>query len=365
MSMTEKKSITLTQYILTIHGVQMGQDVLTLPSDVAAVAGTDGWISVIIGSIITMIVSLCIVSIMAKYPGETFLQVLTRYFGKWVGKACMIIWGLYSLMSVIVLLYFTVVVLRVSIMAQTPSYVLVFLCIIPIYMVIRSGAQIVGRYAVFVFFFTLWMPLLLLISLGDAHSVFLLPLIKEGIGPILYAAKNTVLVFFGFEMAFILYPYLKNKQMAARGIVIANSLSLILYLLITLACFSYFSPDEITQYIWTTLRLVKPIEFPFLERFEIIFLSFFLYLFSTSIIPYAFSVTKSVEQIFDKKDWQLPIYILLLGLFFTSFFHKINYKELETLRTWWGWTGITVAYAFPVVLFLYITAHQYLNRQRA
>ncbi|MED0668940.1 endospore germination permease [Aneurinibacillus aneurinilyticus] len=364
MNTTEKKSITLTQYIFAIHGVQMGQDVLTLPSDVAAVAGTDGWISVIIGSIITMTVSLCIVGIMAKHPGDTFLQVLTRYFGKWVGKACMIIWGLYFLMSVVVLLYFTILILKIVLLPQTPSYSLVLLCIIPVYMVIRGGARMLGRYAVFVFFFTIWMPLLLVLPLGQAHGIFLLPMIKEGAAPILYAVKNTVWVFLGFEVAFILYPYLKNKRMAAKGIVIANSLSLVIYLLITLACFSYFSPDEITQFIWTTLRLVKPIEFPFLERFEIVFLSFYLFFFSTSVIPYAFAVTNSVEQIFNKKDWQLPIYILLLGLFFASFFHKLNYKDLETLRIGWGWAGIIVSYIFPVALFLYVTAHQYLNRQR-
>lgn len=364
MNTAEKKSITLTQYILAIHGAQMGQDVLTLPSDVARVADTDGWISVIIGWIITMVVSLCIVRIMAKHPGDTFLEVLTKYFGKWTGTACIVIWILYSLLAVIVLLYFTVLVLQILILPQTPSYILVLLCIVPVYMVIRGGTRILGRYAVFVFFFTLWIPVLLLIPLGDAHSVFLLPVLKEGILPILYSIKNTVLVFVGFEIAFILYPYLKHKQMAAKGIVIANSLSLTVYLLITLACFAYFSPNEITQYPWPTLTLVKPIQFPFLERFEIIFLSFFLFLFSTSIIPYAFSVTNSVEQIFNKKNWQLPIYTLLLLLLVASFFFKLNYDKLETLRTWWGWFGIAVAYTFPVVILLYITVYAYLKNKR-
>jgi len=112
--------------------------------------------------------------------------------------------------------------------------------------------------------------------------------------PILYTVKTTVIAFLGFEMAFLFYPYLQNKKAAAKGIVIANTLTLVVYLHITFICFIYFSPEEITQFLWPTLTLVKPIQFPFLERMEIVFVSFYIFLFSTSGIPYLFFVLSCV-----------------------------------------------------------------------
>ena len=37
------------QYIFLIHGVQAAIGLLTLPRELAEIAGTDGWISIIIG----------------------------------------------------------------------------------------------------------------------------------------------------------------------------------------------------------------------------------------------------------------------------------------------------------------------------
>jgi spore germination protein (amino acid permease) len=234
----------------------------------------------------------------------------------------------------------------------------------PTFMLLRGGIRVISRYAVFVFFFTLWMPFLLTIPIKDSHWVYLLPIFKEGWMPLLIAVKTTVLAFLGFEFAFILYPYLKQKQSAAKGIVIANSITLLVYLQITLVCFVYYSPDEISQFIWPTLTLVKPIHFSVLERFEIVFLSFYLFIFSDSAVPYAFSVTDGINQLFKKKGWKFPIYILLACIVGLSLFYRPTFEQTDTWREWWGNASFLVAYAFPVVFLLYITVFTYWQRRK-
>jgi spore germination protein (amino acid permease) len=363
MSRFVKKEITLLQYILAINGTQVGTSTLTLPAELSKTAGTDGWISIIIGSVLTTIVSLCIVHLMAKHPGDTMLELLTRYLGKWLGKAVMVIWMLYALFAVTVILFVTVSILRTWVLPNTSNYLIVTLLMINTYIIIRGGVQIIGRYAEFVFFFTLGLPILLMFPLKDSHWIYLLPILKEGWIPILYAVKTTTIAFLGFEMAFLFYPYLQNKKAAAKGIVIANALTLIVYLHITLVCFLYFSPDEITQFLWPTLTLVKPIEFPFLERMEIIFVSFYIFLFSTSGIPYIFFVIDTLSQLFNKKDWQLPY--LLLPLFVVVFFFlKPSYEELELWKEWWGWISYFIAYAFPVMFLFYVTGYTHWKRRK-
>ena len=364
MNQYRKNEISLRQYIVTINGVQVGFGLLTLPRELEQEAGTDGWISLLIGWAITTLVSLCIVKIMGKHPGDTLLDVLTRYMGKWMGKAGMVIWILYSLLAALSLTFSVVLVIRTWILPKTPGYALVLLLMIPTYMLIRGGVRILSRYAVFVFFFTLWMPFLLMIPLKDSHWVYLLPILKEGWMPVLYSAKTTVLAFLGFEFAFILYPYLKQKQSAAKGIVIANTITLLVYLQITYVCFVYFSPDEILQYVWPTLTLVKPIHFTVLERFEIVFLSFYLFIFLDSAVPYFFSVTDGINQLYKKKGWMLPVYILLVFLVGVSLFYRPSIEQTDAWREWWGVASYFVAYVFPVVFLLYITGYTYWQRRK-
>ncbi|WCK55631.1 endospore germination permease [Aneurinibacillus sp. Ricciae_BoGa-3] len=360
-----KNEISLLQYILTIHSAQIGYGVLTLPRELEQVAGTDGWISVIIGWAITTLVSLCIVRLMAKHPGDTLYDLLTRYTGKWMGKAGIIIWILYYLLASVSLAFSIVFVIRLWILPKTPDYALMLLFIIPGYMLIRGGIRIISRYAVFVFFFTLWLAVVILIPLKNSHWVYLLPVLKEGWMPVLYAVKTTSIAFLGFELAFIIYPYLKNKQSASKGIVIANTLTLMAYLLITLVCFVYFSPTGISEFLWPTLTLVKPIHFPFLERFEIVFLSFYLFVFSTSAYPYVFSATYAINQLFNKTKWQLPTFILQASFVLILIFYTPSIAHTDALREWWGVASYFVAYAFPVVFLLYVTGYTYLKGRKA
>lgn len=61
---TVTNTITLMQFILLIHGVQMGVGILTLPRELAEKAGTDGWIGIIISWFIATVASMIIIKIM-------------------------------------------------------------------------------------------------------------------------------------------------------------------------------------------------------------------------------------------------------------------------------------------------------------
>lgn len=50
--------------------------------------------------------------------------------------------------------------------------------------------------------------------------------------PILNTVNKGIFSFLGFEIAFFLYPYLQKKEKASYGMVMANTLSLLAFLLI-------------------------------------------------------------------------------------------------------------------------------------
>ncbi|MEK5344346.1 MULTISPECIES: endospore germination permease [Bacillus] len=327
MTNRAKREITLFQYILTISGVQVGFGVLTLPREVAQGANTDGWMSIIIGWAITTCVSLCIIQIMAQHPGYSLLDVLTRYLGKWLGKIAMLLWILYAVLAAVSLIFSLLYVIHIWILPRSPMFLIMMLLSIPMLMLACKGVLIISRYAVFTVFFTLWMPLLLFIPLKDGHWVYLLPLLKEGWIPVFNTVKSTIIAFLGFEFAFVLYPYLSNKSSAKKGIVLANLITLFVYLQVTFVSFVYFSPDGITKFLWPTLSLVTPFHFSFLERFEIIFCHFISSLFLILAFPIFSLLQMESINYLTKKRVHCLFGFYYLGVF--SFYSFISHPRIK------------------------------------
>ena len=208
-----QNQITFMQYIFLIHGVQVGVGLLTLPRELAEKAGTDGWISLIIGWLFSTLASLIIIQVMKNYPNGTIIDLLTHYFGKWFGKIAAFIFILYFAFLGSIIFVREGLFIQFWILPQTDMFILLLLLSIPSYLIVRNNITILGRYAELVFFMTTWMLFFYFTPLKEAHWLHLLPIIKEGWKPILTAAKTTIFSFLGFEIAFFLYPFLqKNKK---------------------------------------------------------------------------------------------------------------------------------------------------------
>lgn len=364
MTKCRNNEITLMQYIFLIHGTQVGIGILTLPRELTEVAGTDGWISIFIGWMMSIFASLLITYIMKKHPQKTLFDLLPYYFGTWLGNfgnLLVILYGAFVTVTVIFTFFF---IINVWILVETPSYMILAFYLIPAYIIGRKGIRVLGRYSEMMFFLTLWMPILLLVPLREAHVLHLLPVIKEGWLPIFHAVKTTIVSFLGFEMAFFLYPFLTCKEHATKGIVIANTLSLLIFLHITLIAYLFYSPYESIQYQWPTLNLLKEIEFPFLERFEIIFLSFYMVSLSTTWLPYTFISVFGSSRLLKKENYyQQHLLVFLFLLLITAFFFQPSYTQIAQLAKAWGGAGFIFSYVFPVALWLYMGLHHFFHRR--
>ncbi|QDX95417.1 spore gernimation protein [Brevibacillus laterosporus] len=364
MNKYRNNEITLMQYILLIHGTQVGIGILTLPRELTEIAGTDGWISILLGWMLSICASLLITYIMKKHPQKTLFDLLPYYFGTWLGNFGNLLMILYGAFVTVTVLFTALFVINVWVLVETPNYMILALYLIPAYIIGHKGVRVLGRYSEIIFFLTLWIPILLLVPLQDAHPLHLLPVIKEGWLPIFHAVKTTIVSFLGFEMAFFFYPFLTCKQHATKGIVIANTLSLLVFLHITLITYLFYSPYESIQYQWPTLNLLKEIEFPFLERFEIIFLSSYMVVLSTTWLPYTFITVFGSSTLLKKEaHYQQHLLVFLVLLLITGFFFQPSYTQIAQLAKAWGAAGSIIAYVLPVVLWLYMGLHHFFQRR--
>ncbi len=364
MTHLSKPELSLKQFVFIIYKTQIGIGVLTLPREVADPAGTDGWIAVIGGWLLAILVSLVIIHIMQKYEKDTLYDLFTRLFGKWIGKFFSLCWIGYGAIITWYVIFASVYVMQVWILPKTPNVWIILFFLIPIYMITKNGLNVIGRYSEFVYYFSFWMPPLLLFALKDSHWLNLLPVLKDGWLPIFGSLKTTVLSFLGFEMAFFIYPYLKDKKKAYAGVIIANSLSFIVYLIVTIMSFIYFSPYQLSNLKWPTLNLLKTIEFPFIERFEIIFLALYFVVLSVTAVTYLYLTVVGTSHVMGRKSYlgSLRIFMVILVIF--ALFYDPSFLDLDKIGEFLNVTGILFTYVFPFLLLVYIWVHTHLGRRR-
>ncbi|WNC12186.1 endospore germination permease [Brevibacillus brevis] len=345
--------ISLFQYVMFISQVQIGVGMMTLPTDLAEVAGTDGWISILLGWIAAIVISLVIVRIMSRQPAETIYDLFFRYLGRGLGACAVLLFILYCLFVFTIAILVKIHITQTWVLPQTPNFFLMLLFMIPILMLVHFGVNILVRYVEFVGLGTIVIIPLFFIAMKGGHLIHLLPVLKEGWLPVFQGVKTTVLSFLGFELAFILYPLLRQKNKAAKGIIIANTITMCMQMLVVITCYIQFNPYQILTYIWPTLDLFETVEFPFVERIEVIFTAFYLFLISTSGIPYLYTAIAGIERLFGDSIREKAMLVLGLGYIVSAFIYNPTFYQVNQMQKWGGNIGMFVAYLFPIAFWLY------------
>ncbi|MCU4863919.1 spore germination protein [Bacillus cereus] len=303
--------LSLNQFIFIVHGAQVGTGILFLPRTLAEKNGTDGW----------LVLPFCFV--FSTLAGIAWVQVVKRYqiyFTKesnckmieYSKKFLVIVYICYFSFYAWVILLNGMLYIKGNLLPKTPDYLLILLFLIPTYLVVTENVYVLGRYCEIVFYLTIWIVLLFLIPLKEGNLLNMLPIFKNGISGILNAFPQVIFPFTGFEMVVCMYPYLKRKQAATKGIIIANSITLIFYTFMTISCYIFFSPDEITSYNQPVLSILKIIEVSFLERFDLIIITLYLFVVFTAWTPYIYASLLCINNLTKKKRIYTLIFFLYL-----------------------------------------------------
>jgi spore germination protein (amino acid permease) len=354
MSNGNQLALTRSQFIFLIHGTQMATGILYLPQQLAALVGTDGWISLLLGWLYSCVIGFVVIYIMDLYKGRTFGQILQMFFGKFIGKIFLLLFGLiYAYMALYSILN-AISMITVWAFSYTPFYQFAILLVIPVYILARKGIQAIGRYAEFVFFFILWLPFLLIFALqNNCNFLYFLPLVEHGWPAIFNATLEMATAFAGLEIAYFLYPYLEKKEKAFSSIFIANALSCLFLLFVTIICFLYMEPENLKMSVWPTLSLLKGIQFAFLERLEIIFLSFYLFQFSTNYIPALYVAATSISTVFKIISYRKALLSLLVIIVIVTMFIPLTISVRMMLEEITDRIYFYLFAVVPIVLFVY------------
>ncbi|WP_374016018.1 endospore germination permease [Paenibacillus thiaminolyticus] len=357
--------ITFMQFALLVHGIQVATSILSLPRQLAEIASTDGWMSLILAWLINLLFSVLIVIVMRQYPEDTLPELLERLFGGVISKLVLALVAMHFAFFSWAIFVAAMLYIKAWFLAMTPVPYILLLFVIPVYMTARKHITHIARYSEIMFYLTIWMAPVLMIPLREGYFIHLLPLLKEGWGPVFQAMPATTTAYLGFEIVYFVYPFLARKDLAIQGVLLGNTLTMLIYVFSTIVCFSIFSPDEITEYNQPILNLLKVIEFRFLERFDIIFLAIYLFVVSTSLVPYLYGASVSGAKLFGTKNHSSYVLVICIGTLLATTWIKPSWLESLRYNQWAGYSGMFISYLLPLLLYLSIKIYQKLSPKEA
>lgn len=267
-------SITSNQLTCMIIGTIVASELLYYPILVVKDAMQDAWICAILGGIYPIYMVLIASYMCKKFPEENILKLSKRFLGKFFGNI------LNALFLIQFIFYSSIKCTQLSNLVRLfinyfiTQKLAILLIVIAIVYSVCQGVTALARGNEVIYYFTLIIFLVPLgvFTRGDPHN--LLPVFK--VSPV-SIAKGTItagMEYFGVEIMFVLYPYLKNKAEILKSGLKATAVSIGICTWFVFAPIYYLGIDIMPKYLWVVVETSKAFRMNTIKNFTFIFLFF-------------------------------------------------------------------------------------------
>ncbi|MEB1808585.1 MAG: spore germination protein [Bacillaceae bacterium] len=337
--MSNKKDYEITPIEMGISLVSLifAVGILTLPRTLANEVGTtDGWISILIAGFISIGFIYLYTQLQKKFPGRTYLQFLAEgKLGKWVAKFIGILFIIYLGLLVSLQARILAMAVKMYLIDQTPAEVVVAIILLLITYAVSKGIQgIVHIHLMFTPFIFVALFFIMLFNFNEAQFDRLLPIMSEGITPVLYGILPPMFSFAGVFLLFFFMAYMKESDLRSGTLSLFMLATTIIYAFITITAYAIFGLEMTKVITFPAIELAKEIELigAFIERFESIFLTIYIMAIFTSMANILFVIQQIFHEQFiqsQKKRSYLSA-ILLFFIFLVSFIPN-SITEVEAI----------------------------------
>ncbi|MEH6938442.1 GerAB/ArcD/ProY family transporter, partial [Bacillus sp. JJ664] len=225
---------------------------------------------------------------------------------------------------------------------------LIFL--VPTFQLVSGGIHLIAKYIETIFPFIVFVLLMLLFTLKDMNIYFILPIIKDGWMPIFKTIPTTTMSFLGIEVILIIYPYLKEKEKAIKGVIIANAMSTFTYLFVTLICFVVYSPYEISRIYEPVIDILSVLEFQYIERLDFVLLSLFLLVISKTWVTYLWVGMCGISELFKLKTYIYILFILFIVFILITYIWIPTFTTTNILINILTISGVCIIIGLPIMI---------------
>ncbi|AIK40214.1 GerAB/ArcD/ProY family transporter [Bacillus pseudomycoides] len=348
---TRSKELTVSPYFafFLVHSLQIGVGILGFQRILIKSAGYDAWISLILMGFATHIVLFCMLAMLEK--DNDLINIHTTCFGKWIGSFFSLCFTAYFLLFCLTILQTYIEVIQVWVFPTLKSWKLNVLFLFIIFYVIKGGFRSVTGICFWGIIIPFFVIFFLIFPMKYAHFRNILPILTHSPLQIFQSAKDSILEFLGFEALLFVYPLIEKGKSLKRWAHGGIALTTIIYVILALISFMYFSEGLLQRTIWATLTMLKIIKIPFIQRFEYIIIFVWFLIILPNLCVTIWSSCQSMKRSFHIPfRFTLPFFIFVV--YIASLF-IINREHINTLNTLLSRAGLYIVYVYIPLLFLW------------
>lgn len=308
--------------------------ILNLPKSIISSTGTSAWINIIYVSIITLLITLLVIRLFKKFPGQDILDI-SNYLG---GSSLKSIIGILFIALFLVFITLTVrnfsETLKIIYFNESPIIFIMLFFIISTCIANKFGFKVIAKTNLILAPLVLISILVILFS-SPKTFVFqrLLPIFGYGIDETFFSGLSNLFAFIGIGYLFFLQPLLKDRKSFKKVSIVSLIISSVL-LFLSVCCLLLVLPfimdtnESISLYLLT--RIVNYGEF--LQGANTIFILIWILSIITYIsieLFFVLHITKKLTKIENTNAVNYCFCSIVLGFSFLiqDYAQFVNFVE--------------------------------------
>lgn len=331
-----------------ITNIQLGVGVMGAPSHIFKFAKQDSWISIILAHLLIMLTVAIMFYILNQYENADIFGIQVDVFGKFFGKILGIIYIAYFGISFITTIATYVQAVQLFLYPTFPSYMLGLLLLSLIIYSILGGFRVMVGIAFIFFLLSQFLLFLLLDPITRMEWSHFSPIFQMSVIDILKGARATTFTMAGFELLFLIYPFIENKEKAKLPTYLGIAYSSFVLLFTTMIAIGYFSLEYIDSLEWSVLTLFKSTSFTFIERIDYFVVVEWMMVVIPNNIFLLWGVTYGLKRLYNIRQ-KVSVYIVSVLALISVSFIKYEIHVLQ-LTDFIANVGFWLIFVYPFIL---------------
>lgn len=340
--------LTFTQAAFALVAVQIGTGIVSLPRQLAKTTGHDGWISVLLGGLVFILLAIILIMLAGRFPKQAIFEYLPLVMGKPLG---------YLLTCFLVAVFLLVVVIgtrtyvdavQLWSLPRTPHWLLCILTMLPGIYLARLGIQAIARLAEFYIFMLALFSLMIILPVREINWGVFLPVGDAGLLPVLQGALATSYSFGGIFILLLIYPKMQHKARAPLAAALGATITMLVYLMVTVMAIGIFSRAALQEEIFPVLTLISLTRLEVVQRIDVIFLFLNLTTVVTTQAPVVYISACGLQSL---TGYSYKTFLPWMGIVpFLLVLYPLNMFEFAKLSDYFGYVFLAAESVLPVMV---------------
>ncbi|MDX8365736.1 GerAB/ArcD/ProY family transporter [Cytobacillus sp. IB215665] len=338
------------QVTIVVYMIQIGITIITLPRISAETFGTNGWIGVIIVSLLVVVNILAIGLVFFYSNGKSIFKILDEGLPQFLLRPFYLFLALlWSTLGVLIAKDFELQ-LNLFFYPTRTAYIYVLMSLFFTYWLVRRGIYHIAKASV-VFFAVILMTLLLGFLLPEFRFTRLTPFVFKGDKELFKGGIQVVSAFLGYELTLLFIPYMLKPKTAVKSVLLGHAIVTFVYVSTCFVAFGLFSYRQLLNDKFPILTMLEYLEFPFIERVEGFVFHFFILEVIITVIFFYWGADQVLRQAIPKISPRKSILSLIIVSFCISLFVNGS-LEVDKWLLGLGFAEAIIAVLLPTLLLL-------------